>query len=165
MSKGGRVPYIVLLPEPTEENRRMASFIRTARALWKGAGKDGSGSLTTDSKALDGQAYSAGMRFGEDPGTNPEELIAAAHAGCFNMALAFALSKSGTPPEELLTEAKVTIEGDPSGFVIRKSELVLTGKVPGMSAADFAKAAEDAKKGCPVSKVLNAEIVLTATLA
>lgn len=142
----------------------MPSFTRSATAVWKGPGKEGQGNLTTSSGALDGQSYSAGMRFGEDPGTNPEELIAAAHAGCFNMALAFALSKAGTPPEELRTKAEVTIAGDPSGFTIKRSDLTLSGKVPGLSEEEFRKAAEGAKAGCPVSKVLNAEINLSATL-
>ncbi len=143
----------------------MASFKRSAEAVWKGAGKDGSGTLTTDSGTLKGTGYSAGKRFGDEPGTNPEELIAAAHAGCFNMALAFALSGEGHVPDELATKATVTIEKDGSGFTIRSSALVLKAKVPGISKDDFMKIAEGAKSGCPVSKVLNADVTLEAELA
>jgi osmotically inducible protein OsmC len=106
------------------------------------------------------------MRFGEEKGTNPEELIAAAHAGCFNMALAFGLGGGGHKPEELRTTAVVTIEKEDSGWTVKSSALTLKGKVPGMSAADFKKAAEAAKAGCPISRLLKggAEITLDAQL-
>jgi osmotically inducible protein OsmC len=143
----------------------MASFSRSAEAVWKGSGKDGAGTISGDSGVLAGAPYSAGTRFGEGKGTNPEELIAAAHAGCFAMALAFGLAKAGKTPEELDVKATVTIEQQGAGFAITSSKLVLKGKVPGMDAAEFQKAAEDAKANCPVSKVLNAEITLDATLA
>ena len=102
----------------------------------------------------------------ERPGTNPEELLAAAHAGCFNMALAFGLSAAGRPPEELRTKAEVKIESEGAGFAIKTIALTLRGKVPGISAEEFRKAAEDAKAGCPVSKLFKgAEITLDAQLA
>jgi osmotically inducible protein OsmC len=143
----------------------MASFSRSAEAVWKGSGKDGSGSLSAASGLLAGVPYSAGTRFGEGKGTNPEELIAAAHAGCFAMALAFGLGRAGKTPEQLDVKATVTIEQQGAGFAITSSKLVLKGRVPGMDAAEFKKAAEDAKANCPVSKVLNAEITLDASLA
>ncbi|MGQ7791454.1 OsmC family protein [Faunimonas sp. B44] len=144
----------------------MAQSNRSAEAVWRGAGKDGKGTLTSSTGTLSGVPYSAGMRFGDEAGTNPEELIAAAHAGCFNMALAFALSGAGHPPEELRTTAKVKMEkADGGGFRIAAVELTLTGKVPGLSDEEFRKHAEGAKAGCPVSKVLNADITLNAQLS
>jgi osmotically inducible protein OsmC len=105
------------------------------------------------------------MRFGGDPGTNPEELLAAAHAGCFNMALAFGLSAAGHTPQELRTSAEVIIESDGPGFSIKTINLKLEGRVPGISEADFKQAAETAKAGCPVSKLFKgAEISLDAKL-
>jgi osmotically inducible protein OsmC len=110
-------------------------------------------------------AYSAGMRFGEEKGTNPEELIAAAHAGCFNMALAFGLGGAGHKPDELRTTAVVTIEKEGAGWTVKTSALTLKGKVPGMSAEEFKQAAEGAKAGCPISRLLaGAEITLDAEL-
>jgi osmotically inducible protein OsmC len=144
----------------------MASFKRSAESVWNGGGKDGKGTLKTQSGVLSGTPYSAGRRFGDEPGTNPEELLAAAHAGCFNMALAFGLAAEGKTPEELRTTAVVTIESDGPGFTIRTVALTLKGRVPGMSEADFKKAAEAAKAGCPVSKLFKgAEITLDASLA
>ena len=144
----------------------MASFKRSAESVWNGGGKDGKGSVKTQSGALSGIPYSAGMRFGEEKGTNPEELVAAAHAGCFNMALAFALSGEGKNPEELRTKAVVTIEQEGSGFAVKTVALTLQGRVPGMSADEFRQAAEKAKEGCPISKLLKggAEITLDAQL-
>ncbi len=145
----------------------MSSFKRSAESVWNGGGKDGKGSLKTQSGALSGLPYSAGMRFGEEKGTNPEELLAAAHAGCFNMALAFSLSGSGNTPEELRTKAVVTIEKEGSGFTIKTVALTLEGRVPGMSEEEFRKAAESAKEGCPVSRLFKggAEITLDARLS
>jgi osmotically inducible protein OsmC len=144
----------------------MASFKRSAESVWNGGGKDGKGTLKTQSGTLSGTAYSAGMRFGGDPGTNPEELLAAAHSGCFNMALAFGLSAAGHTPEELRTSAEVVIESDGPGFSIKTVDLKLRGRVPGISEADFKQAAEAAKAGCPVSKLFKgAEIRLDAELA
>lgn len=144
----------------------MASFTRSAESVWKGSGKDGKGSLKTQSGALSNTPYGANMRFGDEQGTNPEELLAAAHSGCFNMALAFDLGKGGHMPEELNTKADVTIESDGDGFSIKTIKLTLKGRVPGISEGDFRKAAEAAKAGCPVSKLFKgAEITLDARLA
>ena len=143
----------------------MASIKRSAEAVWNGGGPDGKGTLTTDSGTLSGTPYSAGMRFGDDKGANPEELVAAAHAGCFNMALAFGLTGAGQKPAELRTTAVVTIEKEGVGWTVKSSALTLKGKVPGMAADDFKKAAEGAKAGCPISRLLaGAEITLDAEL-
>jgi osmotically inducible protein OsmC len=144
----------------------MPTIKRSAEAVWKGGGPDGKGTLATKSGTLSGIPYSAGMRFGEDKGTNPEELIAAAHAGCFAMALAFGLGGGGHKPDELRATAVVTIEKEGAGWTVKSSALTLKGKVPGMSAADFKKAAEAAKAGCPISRLLKggAEITLDAEL-
>ena len=143
----------------------MAAIKRRAEAVWKGGGKDGRGTLNAQSGTLSNVAYSAGMRFGEEKGTNPEELLAAAHAGCFNMALAFGLSGAGHQPEELSTTAVVSIEQEGGGFTIKTVALTLKGRVPGISEDEFRKAADDAKAGCPVSKLFKgAEITLDAQL-
>lgn len=144
----------------------MPSIRRSAEAVWKGGGKEGRGSLTSKSGALSNVPYSAGMRFGEEKGTNPEELVAAAHAGCFNMALAFGLSGAGHPPEELRTTAEVRIDQEGTGWTVKSVALTLKGRVPGMSTEDFKKAAENAKAGCPISRLLKggAEITLDAEL-
>ena len=140
-------------------------MIRKARAVWQGTGKDGKGQLTTDSGILSGTPYTFKTRFESDPGTNPEELIAAAHAGCFSMALAFQLQGAGFTPTELATEAAVTLVQEGGGFKISKSALTLRAKVPNLDDAGFAKIAGEAEKNCPVSKVLNAEITMDFTLA
>ncbi len=144
----------------------MASIKRSAEAVWKGAGKDGKGSISTKSGAMSNVPYSAGMRFDEEKGTNPEELIAAAHAGCFSMALAFGLSGAGKTPDELRTSAEVRIDKEGSGWTVKAVALTLKGRVPGMSAEEFRKAAEEAKAGCPISRLLKggAEITLDAEL-
>jgi osmotically inducible protein OsmC len=139
-------------------------MIRKAQAVWRGTGRDGNGDLTTQSGILSHTPYSFKTRFENEPGTNPEELIAAAHAGCFTMALAFQLQAAGFMPEELSTEAAVSLDQDGTGFKISKSALTLTAKVPGLDEAKFRELAGNAEKGCPVSKVLNAEITLNATL-
>jgi osmotically inducible protein OsmC len=138
---------------------------RKARAVWQGTGKDGSGHLTADSGVLSDTPYSFKTRFENETGTNPEELIAAAHAGCFTMALAFQLQGAGFTPTELATEAVVTIEQEGGGFTIRKSALSLNADVPGIDRGRFEELARAAEKNCPVSKVLNAEITMTFTLA
>ncbi len=140
-------------------------MIRKAKALWQGTGRDGSGQLTSDSGVLNQTPYSFRTRFEEVRGTNPEELIAAAHAGCFTMALAFMLQSAGFKPDELATEAAVTLVADGAGFRISRSALTLRARVPGLDQATFARLAQDAEKNCPVSKVLNAEITLDAALA
>ncbi|MCB0557991.1 MAG: OsmC family protein [Lewinellaceae bacterium] len=141
---------------------------RTANSVWKGAGKEGKGTLTTQSGVFQEQPYSFRLRFENEDGklgTNPEELIAAAHAGCFNMALAVQLSNAGFTPGELKTEAKLhleTVEGAPT---ITKIELTLVAEVPGIGKEKFMELANGAKANCPVSRVLKAaEITLDATL-
>lgn len=138
---------------------------RKARAVWQGTGKDGSGHLTSDSGVLSSTPYSFKTRFENEKGTNPEELIAAAHAGCFTMALAFQLQAAGFTPTKLSTEATVSIEQEGDGFTIKKSALVLDAKVPGIERAKFEELARAAEKNCPVSKVLNAAITMDFTLA
>lgn len=140
-------------------------MIRKAKALWQGTGRDGSGQLTSDSGVLNQTPYSFRTRFEEVRGTNPEELIAAAHAGCFTMALAFGLQSAGFRPDELATEAAVTLVADGAGFRISRSALTLRARVPGLDQATFARLAQEAEKNCPVSKALNAEITLDAALA
>jgi osmotically inducible protein OsmC len=142
----------------------MATIKRDATAVWTGAGKDGRGTLTTQSATLKETPYSFTTRFGDGKGTNPEELIAAAHAGCFSMALAFGLSGAGHPPERLTTRADLSIVQEGGGWRIAAVALSLKAKVPGISRDEFLKAAEGAKANCPVSKVLNAEITLEAEL-
>src|SRR5215207_9719640 len=140
-------------------------MVRKGRAVWRGTGKDGNGDLTTDSGVLSNTPYSFKTRFESEPGTNPEELIAAAHAGCFAMALAFALQGAGFTPTRLGVSAAVSLEPEGSGFKISKSALKLEANVPGVTREQFQKVAEGAKAGCPVSKVLNAEITLDWQLA
>ncbi|MFL5286503.1 MAG: OsmC family protein [Rhodopila sp.] len=142
----------------------MAQIKRHASAQWHGSGKEGTGSLTTQSGTLKDTPYSFRMRFGDEKGTNPEELIAAAHAGCFSMATAFQLSGAGHPPESLDCNATLTMEQVPGGFRIAAIHLVLKAKVPGIDAGKFQDLAREAKENCPVSKVLNAEITLDASL-
>jgi lipoyl-dependent peroxiredoxin len=141
---------------------------RKATAVWNGPGKGGRGRLTTGSGAIDETPYSAAMRFESEDGkagTNPEELIAAAHAGCFAMALSFQLSGAGSTPDELSVECVVTIEKEGDGWTIRSSELTLRGTVPGIDADEFKRLADAAKAGCPVSRALDVNISLDATLA
>src|SRR3712207_723695 len=140
-------------------------MIRKANAVWRGTGRDGDGDLTTASGVLSSTPYSFKTRFEDQPGTNPEELIAAAHAGCFSMALAFQLQGAGFTPTELATEAAVSLEQEGSGFKISKSALTLRANVPGIDRAKFEELARAAEKNCPVSKVLNAEITMDFTLA
>ena len=141
---------------------------RTSTAVWHGTGPKGSGTITTLSGAMKDQPYSLNSRFvAEDgrAGTNPEELIAAAHSGCFTMALAFQLTNANLEPTELTTVATVTIDKDANGWTITGINLDVTGKVPGVDAAKFNELAETAKKGCPVSRALSATpITMTAKL-
>jgi osmotically inducible protein OsmC len=142
---------------------------RTANAVWKGSGPAGSGTLSTQSGALDQQPYSAKLRFENEDGkagTNPEELIAAAHAGCFSMALAFRLTGNSTPPDELRVEAKVDLVKGDGGWTIPSIHLSVAAKVPGIDAAKFEELAQDAKTNCPVSKALaGTSITLSAVLS
>jgi lipoyl-dependent peroxiredoxin len=139
-------------------------MVRKAKAVWRGTGRDGNGSLFTGSGVLAETPYSYRTRFENGQGTNPEELIAAAHAGCFTMALAFLLQGADYTPTELTTEAAVTLEPEGQGFRISGSALTLRAQVPGLDEAAFARMAGDAEKNCPVSKVLNAAITLDAKL-
>jgi lipoyl-dependent peroxiredoxin len=139
-------------------------MVRKAKAVWRGTGRDGNGSLFTGSGVLAETPYSYRTRFENGQGTNPEELIAAAHAGCFTMALAFLLQGAGYTPTELTTEAAVTLEPEGQGFRISRSALTLRAQVPGLDEAAFARMAGEAEKNCPVSKVLNAAITLDAKL-
>jgi len=123
-------------------------------------GKEGVGHISTQSAVLSDTFYGFGTRFGDEKGTNPEELIAAAHAGCFTMALSFALARAGFSGGTLETKASITLEQKDGGFVITRSDLELTASVPGIDEARFGEIAADAKTNCPVSKLLNAEITL-----
>ena len=140
-------------------------MIRKAKAVWHGTGRDGAGTLSSDSGVLSETPYSFKTRFENEKGTNPEELIAAAHAGCFTMALAFQLQMAGVTPTELATEAAVDLQQEGQGFTIKRSALTLRAKIPNIDPATFAQMASEAEKNCPVSKVLNAEITLDAKLA
>jgi osmotically inducible protein OsmC len=139
-------------------------MIRKAKAVWRGSGRAGDGDLSTDSGVLAKTPYSYRTRFENEKGTNPEELIAAAHAGCFTMALAFRLQAAGFTPTELTTEAAVSLDPEGQGFRISRSALTLRATVPNLDQAAFARMAADAEQNCPVSKVLKAEITLDAKL-
>ncbi len=132
---------------------------RKATAVWAGA-KDGKGHLTTQSTVLNKTQYSFNSRFAEGVGTNPEELVAAAHAGCFTMKLSIVLGEAGFPPEELTTDCSITIENG----AVTLSQLVLKAKIPGISQDKFKACTDDAKANCPISKLLNTTITLDATL-
>jgi lipoyl-dependent peroxiredoxin len=137
---------------------------RKASAEWRGGLKDGKGTITSGSGVLDQTQYSFGTRFEEGKGTNPEELVAAAHAGCFAMAFSAQLGEAGLTPESVRTEATVTLDKQADGFAVTSSHLVLRAKIPGADQAAFDKAAQAAKAGCPISKLLKAEITLDAAL-
>ena len=137
---------------------------RTATAVWNGSGKEGKGNLTTQSTTLNKTQYSYKSRFEEGVGTNPEELIAAAHAGCYTMALAFALQGAGMTPDSLETTATITLDVSGGAPTITSSHLVLKAKIPGITDEKFQELAKGAEQGCPVSRVLKAEISLEATL-
>jgi|SRR5438046_587309 osmotically inducible protein OsmC len=133
---------------------------RTATAVWNGSGKEGNGKLSTQSNTLNQTQYSYKSRFEEGVGTNPEELIAAAHAGCFTMKLSFVLGAAGFTPESIETTSVVSLEDG----VIKSSELTVKASVPGITESKFQECAEDAKANCPVSKALNMQISMKATL-
>ena len=137
---------------------------RKATAVWNGSLKEGKGNISTESGVLTKSPYSFKTRFEKERGTNPEELIAAAHAGCFTMALAAELGKAGITPESLETTASVTLEKQDAGFSITKSHLDVIARIPNVDNAVFQKAAQAAEAGCPVSKLLKAEITMTAKL-
>jgi osmotically inducible protein OsmC len=140
-------------------------FTRSASARYDGLGKDGNGHVSTQSGVLADQAYGFNTRFGDEAGTNPEELIAAAHAACFTMALSFGLARAGFSDGTLETTARVKLEKDGDGFKISRSDLQLEATVTGIEAERFAEIAQEAKANCPVSKLLNAEITLEHRLA
>jgi len=137
---------------------------RSGSAVWSGGLKDGKGAISTQSGALDAQPYGYAMRFEGVPGSNPEELIAAAHASCFTMALSLILGEAGLTAEKMETNAVVTLEQKDGGFAITASKLTLKATIPGADDAQFQELAAKAKANCPVSKVLNADISLDAEL-
>ena len=137
---------------------------RNASAVWNGGIKDGKGTISTDSGVLANAQYSFSTRFEDGIGTNPEELIAAAHAGCFSMALSGQLGQAGLVADSIRTTASVNLEKTDSGFAITKVHLDVTAKVPGADQKAFETAANNAKAGCPVSKLLKAEITMEARL-
>jgi osmotically inducible protein OsmC len=134
------------------------TITRTASARYDGLGKAGKGKVSTGSGVLSDQPFDFGTRFGGEPGTNPEELIAAAHAACFTMALGFALAKEGFTDGILETKAKVSLDQEGDGFRVTRSDLSLEAQVPGVDEARFGEIAQGAKANCPISKLLNAEI-------
>lgn len=140
-------------------------IVRSGSAHYSGLGKDGRGHVSTQSGVLDQQPYGFNTRFEDGKGTNPEELIAAAHAACFTMALSFGLAKAGYVDGDLDTTAKVSLEKDGEGFKVGKSALALRASVPGIGEEEFATIADDAKANCPISKLLNAEVTLDRTLS
>ena len=137
---------------------------RTGSAVWQGGIRDGKGTVSTESGVLDGAQYSFSTRFEDGKGTNPEELLAAAHAGCFSMALSKQIEDQGLKAESINTTAAVRLEKTDAGFTITKVHLDVTARVPGADAAAFETAANNAKAGCPVSRLFNAEITLDAKL-
>ncbi len=138
---------------------------RKANAIWNGDLKSGKGQMSVDSGVLQNAQYSFGTRFENGKGTNPEELIAAAHAGCFSMALSGELGKAGMKPESIQTTATVTLEMLPQGPTVTEVHLDVTAHVPGVDNDAFLKTAETAKAGCPISRLLNTKITMNAKLA
>jgi lipoyl-dependent peroxiredoxin len=138
---------------------------RKASAVWHGGLKDGKGTISTESKLLSNAQYGFTTRFENGLGTNPEELIAAAHAGCFSMALSGQLGNAGMTAQSIETSATVTMEKLEAGWTVTDVQLDVKAKIPGADQAKFQQAAENAKKGCPISRLLNAKIAMTATLA
>ena len=139
-------------------------MIKKAWAIWKGGIKDGGGTISTETGVLKDAPYGFKSRFENGKGTNPEELLGAAHAGCFSMALSLILGEAGMTADKIETHAAVTLEKVGDGFSITSSHLDVTAKIPGADPAKFQEAANKAKAGCPLSKVLNAKITMNATL-
>jgi osmotically inducible protein OsmC len=139
-------------------------MVRKASAVWKGSLKEGKGTISSESGVLSNTPYSFSTRFENAKGTNPEELIAAAHAGCFTMALSAQLGSAGITPESLETTASLTLDKLEVGWSITKIHLDVAARIPGVDKAAFDKAAENAKAGCPVSRLLKADITMTARL-
>ena len=139
-------------------------MIRKSTASWRGSGRNGKGTLTTESGVLSHTIFGYRSRFEDGPGTNPEELLAAAHAGCFTMAVAFGLQLAGFTPTDLETDAAVSLEPDGDRFTIAYSALTLRADVPGIDNDRFQEIARDAERNCPISRALRANVSLTATL-
>ena len=139
-------------------------MIRKASAVWKGSLKEGEGTISSESGVLSSSPYSFSTRFENTKGTNPEELIAAAHAGCFTMALSAQLGNAGITPERLETTASLSLDKLDAGWTVTKIHLDVAARIPGVDKAAFDKAAENAKAGCPISRLLKAEITMTARL-
>lgn len=139
-------------------------MIRKASAVWNGSLKQGKGTVSTESGVLSKSPYSFATRFESSPGTNPEELIAAAHAGCFSMALSAQLGNANITPESIETTATLTMEKLDAGFTVTKIHLDVAARIPGGDKAAFEKAAQEAKAGCPISRLLKAEITMTTRL-
>jgi lipoyl-dependent peroxiredoxin len=137
---------------------------RKASAVWNGSLKEGNGTISLESGVLSKTPYSFRTRFEDAPGTNPEELVAAAHAGCFSMAFSMILGLDGMTPESIATEATVTMEKQGDGFSVTSSHLDVVAKIPGADPGKFQQAAEKAKAGCPISRLLNAKITMNARL-
>jgi osmotically inducible protein OsmC len=137
---------------------------KSASVIWTGSGKTGRGEITTQSGAMQSVPYGFNTRFEDKPGTNPEELIAGAHASCFAMALSFQLEGAGFTDQELRTTAVVTLDKDGDGFKVTESAISLKGRVDGITSERFIELAETAKKNCPISKLLNTKITLNAEL-
>ncbi len=138
---------------------------RKASAVWQGSLKDGKGNISTESGVLSQAQYSFGTRFESGIGTNPEELVAAAHAACFSMALSVQLGELGFVPEQISTAATITFEKTGKGWTVTGSHLDVTARIPGIAGDAFAQAAQNAKAGCPISRLLKTEISMDAKLA
>ena len=138
---------------------------RTASAVWNGTLKEGNGTMSTESGVLRDAGYTWGQRFADDPGTNPEELVAAAHAGCFSMAFSGKLTTAGFPPERIKTTAAVTLEKTDAGMTVTKVHLSTRARVPGIQSAAFAEQAEAARAGCPISRLLAPAATITLDAA
>jgi osmotically inducible protein OsmC len=152
-------------PEDLEDKVKETVMSTYGTAKWQGGLKDGKGALSTKSGALNDYPYGFASRFEGKPGSNPEELIGVAHAGCFTMALSLILGEAGFTASEMNTKAEITLEKQGEGFAITKSHLTLRAKIPGIDDAKFKELAQKAEKNCPVSKLLKAEITLDAALS
>jgi osmotically inducible protein OsmC len=148
-----------------DSQRQERIMIKKAWAVWKGSIKEGGGTISTETGVLNEAPYGFKARFENGKGTNPEELIGAAHAGCFSMALSLMLGEAGLTAERIETHAAITLDKVADGFTITASHLTVSAKIPGADAVKFRQIADQAKAGCPVSKLLNAKITMDATLA
>ena len=137
---------------------------KSASAHWEGSLKEGKGTISTESGALKANPYGFNTRFENQPGTNPEELIGAAHAGCFSMAFSMLLGEAGYTPDSIDTQAEVTLSKQDDGFAVTAVALTMNAAIPGIDQSTFEEIADEAKKGCPISKLLNADISLKASL-